>query len=67
MRPQRTPFALGIPHLAFMTITSRGVLAWSAKILRYFSPCASIATSLLTNTTIVAAFALALDSRCVFA
>jgi hypothetical protein len=60
-----TPLALGIPHLALSSLTARGLLAWSAKVLRYFSPCASLATSLLANTVILTGLVLALDSRCV--
>ncbi len=65
-RIQSTRFALGIPHLALSSLTARGVLAWSAKVLRYFSSCASIAASLLANTVLLVGLVLALDSRCVW-
>jgi hypothetical protein len=61
--PQTDQLWFGIPHLTLGTLTLRGVLAWSAKILRYFSPCASMFTSLLANGLITFLLALALDSR----
>ena len=56
-------FIMGIPHLLLGTLTARGVLAWSAKVLRFFTPCGSFFASLLANGVISCCLVLALDSR----
>jgi hypothetical protein len=54
---------MGIPFLLPAAITSRALLAWSAKVLVYFDVCASLVLSFVVNTGLTCLLLLALDSR----